>query len=146
MKRNRPIFFIPLFIFQIFFLALPLYSQDTDLFKENKERGIAFMSGGVSQTEREVLKERGKRYSLKLIFSSKRGEYLSNVIVKVYDQNKQTILITVSNGPWLFIDLPTGIYEIEASLRADQKKISQIKVEEGKQKVIHLRWPLREFR
>jgi hypothetical protein len=76
------------------------------------------MSGGVSQTEREILKDRGKGYSLKLIFSSKGGKYLSNVIVKVFDQKDQSILLTVSNGPWLFIDLPTGIFTIEASFRA----------------------------
>lgn len=102
------------------------------------------MSGGVSQTEREILKERGKGYTLKLIFSSKKGEDLSNVIVKVLDQKNQTILLTVSNGPWLFIDLPNGIYEIEASFSSDRKEISRIKIERGKQKVFHLRWQVRE--
>ena len=102
------------------------------------------MSGGVSQTEREILKDRGKGYTLKLIFSSKRGEYLSNVIVKVLDQKNQTILLTVSNGPWLFIDLPTGTYKIEASFRADRKRLSLIKIEQGKQKVFHLQWQLKD--
>jgi hypothetical protein len=88
-------------------------------FKKNSERGIAFMGGGMSQTEREILKDRGKGYSLKLIFSSKRGEFLSNVIVKVFDQKNQTMLITVSSGPWLFIDLPNGTYKIEVSFRGD---------------------------
>lgn len=140
MKSRGLIFFIPLIVLQMIFLALPLYSAEDDFFKENMERGIAFLSGGVSQTEREILKDRGKGYSLKLIFSSKRGEYLSNVIVKVFHQKNQTILITISNGPWLFIDLPIGTYKIEASFRADRKRISRIKIEQGKQKVIHLQW------
>lgn len=144
MKSRCHIFFIPLIILQMVFLGLPLYSAEEDLFNENLEKGIAFMSGGVSQTEREILKDRGKGYSLKLIFSSKSGEYLSNVIVKVFDQENQTILLTVSNGPWLFIDLPTGIFTIEASFRADRKRISRIKIEQGKQKVFHLRWQVRE--
>jgi hypothetical protein len=67
------------------FFALPLYSTEEDLFQKNREMGIAFMSGGVSQTERKILNERGKEYTLKLIFSSKKGDYLSNVIVKVFD-------------------------------------------------------------
>jgi hypothetical protein len=144
MKNKCLIFFIPFILFQMIFLPSPLFSAEGNLFKENRERGIAFMSGGVSQTEREILNERGKGYTLKLIFSSKRGEYLSNVIVKVFDQKKQTILITVSNGPWLFIDLPIGNYEIEASFRADRKKISQFKIERGKRKVFHLRWDSRK--
>jgi len=101
-------------------------------------------SGGVSQTEREILNERGKGYTLKLIFSSKGGEYLSNAIVKVFDQKNRNILLTVANGPWLFIDLPNGMYKIEASFRADRKEVSQIKIEKGKQKVFQLRWHLKE--
>jgi hypothetical protein len=123
------------------FLALPLYSAE-DLLTEDREKGIAFMSGGVSQTEREILKEKGKGYSLKLIFSSEKGKYLSNVIVKVFDQKNQTIFLTVSNGPWLFINLPNGMYKIEASFRADRKRISPIEIEQGKQKVFYLRWQL----
>jgi hypothetical protein len=144
LKSRCLIFFILLFILDVIFLALPLYPAEEDLLEESGERGIAFMSGGVSETGREILQEKGKGYSLKLIFSSDRGEYLSNVIVKVFDQKNQTILITVSNGPWLFIDLPAGTFEIEASFRADRKKISRIKIEQGEQKVIHLRWRLSE--
>lgn len=144
MKSKCLIFVTPLVILGMIFLALPLYSAEDDLFKENRERGIAFLSGGVSQAEREILEDRGKGYSLKLIFSSKRGEYLSNVIVKVLDPKDQTIWLTVSNGPWLFIDLPTGTYKIEASFRADRKRISWIKIEKGKQKVIYLRWKLND--
>jgi hypothetical protein len=144
MKSKCPIFLIFPIILQMIFLTLPLYPAEGDLFEESREKDIAFMSGGVSQTEREILKDRGKGYSLKLIFSSERGKYLSNVIVEVIDQKNQTVLITVSNGPWLFIDLPTGTFKIEASFRADRKKISRIKIEQGKQKVFHLRWQLRE--
>jgi hypothetical protein len=144
MSSKCLIFFIPLIILQMIFLASPLYSAEEDLFEQNRGKGIAFMSGGVSQTEREILKDRGKGYSLKLIFSSKGGKCLSDVIVKVMDQKNQTILVTVSNGPWLFIDLPTGTYKIEASFRAHRKRISQIKMQQGKQKVFYLRWQLRE--
>lgn len=70
----------------------------------------------------------GRDYSLKLIFSNKRGEYLSDVIVKILDWNEKTILTTVSNGPWLFIDLPTGVYDLEASLKGDRKKLFDIPV------------------
>lgn len=143
MARCKTLFTLFL-ILQIIFLSLPLYSAEEDLFKENRDASIAFMSGGVRKTEREILKDRGKGYTLKLIFSSKRGEYLSNVIVKVLDQKNQTILLTVSNGPWLFIDLPTGTYKIEASFRADRKRLSLIKIEQGKQKVFHLQWQLKD--
>jgi hypothetical protein len=40
MKSRRLIFFIPLIILQMIFLALPLYSAEEDLFKENKEKAL----------------------------------------------------------------------------------------------------------
>jgi hypothetical protein len=144
MRSTWQIFFVPFTILEMFLLGLAPYAAEEDLLEKGREEPIAFMSGGVNQTEREILNERRKGYTLKLIFSSKKGEFLSNVIVKVFDQNNRNILLTVLNGPWLFIDLPVGIYKIEASFRADRKKISQIKIEQGKQKVLHLQWQLKD--
>ncbi len=143
MKRWRWIF-VPMGIFLTVVFALSIYSSEEDFLKKGSESGIAFLSGGIGLTEREILKEMGKEYSLKLMFSNKKGEYLSDVIVKIFDQRGKAILTTGSNGPWLFVDLPTGTYKIEASFRADRKRISQIKIERGKQKVFHLRWDLKE--
>ena len=52
----------------------------------------------MGQQERDTLKEMGKEYTLKLMFSNKKGDYLSDVAVKVWDQNDKTILTTVSMG------------------------------------------------
>jgi len=139
MNRWRWIF-IPMVIFLTIVFAFSIYSAEEDFFKKGSERGIAFLSGGVGQTEREILKEMGKEYSLKLMFSNKQGEYLSDVIVKIFDQKGKTILTTVSNGPWLFIDLPSGIYHLEASSKADRKRLSQVKIDKDKQKVISIQW------
>lgn len=95
---------------------LPICSAEEDLFEIGREGDISFLSSGVGKQEREILKEIGKEYLLKLIFSNKKDKYLSNVIVKVFDQKDKTILTTVSNGPWLFIDLTSGIYHLEARL------------------------------
>jgi len=77
-----------------------------------------------------------------LIFSNKKGEYLSDVIVKILDWHGKTMLTAVSNGPWLFIDLPTGVYDLEASLKGDRKKLFDIPVERGfqNQKVLLIQW------
>lgn len=139
MKRGRWIL-IPMVVFLTILFALSIHSAEEDFFKKGRKRGIPFVSGGVGQRERDILKEMGTEYSLKLIFSNKKGEYLSDVIVKILDQKDETILITVSNGPWLFVDLPTGIYHLEASSKADQKRISHVKIEKGRQRVISIQW------
>lgn len=139
MKRWRWILILMVVFLTIVF-ALSIYSAEEDFFKKGRERGIPFVSGGVGQREREILKEMGKDYSLKLMFSNKKGEYLSDVIVKIFDQKGKPILTTVSNGPWLFIDLTSGIYHLEASSKADRKRISQVKIEKDRQKVISIQW------
>jgi len=78
--------------------------------------------------------------SLKVIFSNERGEYLSEVTVTIFDQKGESILTTVSNGPWFFINLPSGTYDLEVSFQKKRKRISQVKVEEKSQTVIGVQW------
>jgi len=75
-----------------------------------------------------------------LMFSNKKGKYLSDVTVKIFDQRDETILTTVSNGPWFFIDLPSGTYDLEVSFGKNRKRISQVKVVEKSQTVIGVQW------
>lgn len=82
----------------------------------------------------------GRGYSLKLIFSNQKGEYLSDVLVKILDQDENPILTTVSNGPWLFVNLPPGTYNLEASVGGDRRRISRMNIEKGTQKVVSIQW------
>ena len=44
-------------------------------------------------------------------------------------------------GPWLFVDVPAGTYDISA-VQADQTQtMKAVKVERGKTTVVYLRWP-----
>ena len=45
------------------------------------------------------------------------------------------------NGPWLFVELPSGTYHL-AAIHADQtQNLKGVTVEGGKMKTVHLRWP-----
>ena len=131
---------IPLLILGMLIPVLSAYSSEESFLKKGKEGRIAFLSGGVGQEEREALKQMGREYPLKLMFSNRKGEDLSDVTVKVLDQNDKTILTTVSNGPWLFINLPPGVYHLEASFRGNMKKIAEVNIEKEGQKVIFVQW------
>jgi hypothetical protein len=43
-------------------------------------------------------------------------------------------------GPWLFVDLPAGTYDIAAAHGDRKQALKGIKVEAGKQKTLYLRW------
>ena len=60
--------------------------------------------------------------------------------VKISKQKGETVFITDSDGPWLFIALSPGVYNLEASLKEDKKRISEVNIEKGTQKVFSIQW------
>lgn len=139
MKGWRGFLILMVGVWSVLFI-LSIGWGEEEFLKRGKSEGIPFLSGGVGVREREILNEMGKSYSLKMVFSNKKGEYLSDIVVRVLDPEEKVILTTVSNGPWLFIDLPSGIYHLEASFMAQRKKMSPVEIKKGVQKVISFQW------
>jgi hypothetical protein len=80
-------------------------------------QGLAYVTGGVSQEELQSLRARRDDYDLWVITAaSKSGAYLSDVLVTIRDASKRIVFNRRLEGPWLFIDLPLGSYEVEAAL------------------------------
>jgi hypothetical protein len=96
------------------------------------------LSGGVGAGERERLAQEARDYDLKLVFTSTKGAYLADVPVQVMDGKGHVVADAVSQGPWMFVDLPHGNYTIKATF--DGKSETR-KVTVGKsQKVVQFRW------
>lgn len=126
--------------FSLFSLMVSPPLKGEDFIKKGGHSNVTFLSGGVGSDEREVLAEMGKNYPVKLIFSNRKGEFLSNVMVRVLDKAGHPLLTTVSNGPWLFLDLPPGAYHVEATFREVRKILSPIEITEGERQVLSLIW------
>jgi hypothetical protein len=96
------------------------------------------LSGGVGAGEREQLAQQARGYELKLVFTSTKGAYLADVPVQVRDGKGNVVADAVSQGPWMFVDLPPGTYTVKAT--SDGKSETR-KVTLGKnQKVVQFRW------
>lgn len=67
-------------------------------------------NGGVGIDNRAVAPTTGT----KLIFLTDQGQFLADVHVTVKDSEDNTIVDTVSEGPWLIMNLPHGSYEVNA--------------------------------
>lgn len=79
---------------------------------------VPYMSGGVGKDERQQLLQAAEGYNLKLVFHTKtEGAYLSHVKVSIRDPEGRLILRTVSEGPWFFVRLPPGSYDVSAEAR-----------------------------
>ena len=102
--------------------------------------GVRYFSVGVGLEERQA---QYPPFSLKLVFTAGGKPYLAGVDVTIQPA-KGAAAITISReqveGPWLFVDLPPGTYDISATYGEHKQALKGIKVVRGKQKTVHLRW------
>ncbi|TKS59529.1 MAG: hypothetical protein EWM72_02097 [Nitrospira sp.] len=101
---------------------------------------IRYFSAGVGLEERTA---EYPPFSLKMVFTAGGKPYLSGVSVTIQPAKGGTVLTIPQDqveGPWLFVDLPAGIYDVTATHRDSKQGLKGVKVEAGKQRVIHLRW------
>jgi Na+-transporting NADH:ubiquinone oxidoreductase subunit NqrA len=92
------------------------------------KQGRPFVSGGVSTEELVALHGKREAYSLWVVTAAKRsGAHLSDAVVKITDASKNTVFDGRLVGPWLFVDLPLGRYDVEARFNGEsQKRVTTI--------------------
>lgn len=106
----------------------------------NRAGKIRYFSVGVGVEERRA---EYPPFSLKLVFTAGGKPYLTGVDVTIQAE-KEGVAIIISReqtqGPWLFVDLPSGTYDISAVYGEHKQVLKGVKVVSGKQKTVHLRW------
>ena len=110
--------------------SLPLYRAEA----------VRYFSAGVGIEERSA---EYPPFSLKLVFTAGGKPFLAGVAVTIQPaQGGPAINIPPDhvNGPWLFVDLPSGTYHVTAIHAARTQGLKGIKLEAGKTKTVHLRW------
>jgi hypothetical protein len=114
---------------QILKHSLPLY----------RAGAIRYFSAGVGSEERHA---EYPPFSLKLTFTAGGKPYLVGVDVSIHPAKGDAIVISHDQvqGPWLFVDLPTGMYDISAAYGEHKQALKGIRVVAGRQKTIHVRW------
>ena len=106
----------------------------------HKAGHIRYFSAGVGLEERSV---RYPPFSLKVIFVAGRKSYLSQVSVKITDAGGK-VLVEVPReqvtGPWLFVDLPSGTYNVSASGEGRPDVAIRVAIETKHTKTVYVRW------
>ena len=82
---------------------------------------VEYMSGGVGIDERQQMQMKAKDYDLKLSFADRRGEFISDVKVIIDDRHGKELVNLTTAGPWLFVELPTGNYQLKATFAAPHR-------------------------
>jgi hypothetical protein len=77
--------------------------------------GAPFLTGGVGQDELDQLKEQAAGYNVRILFAEQGGAFISGVTVMISGPAGQPVVQVASGGPFLFVKLPAGSYEIKAT-------------------------------
>lgn len=105
-------------------LSMPVLAAGTDC----SNRDITCVTGGIGSTEREELQQQAGQYNFWLrTAANKSGAYLADIKVIVRDDKTKAVLLTTTlDGPWLFLSLPEGRYEVEAQYHDRTKRSDQL--------------------
>jgi hypothetical protein len=103
-------------------------------------RSAATVSGGVGSAARENMRTQAPPHNVKMVFSLNTGNYLSDVQVKVTDSSGKTIVDALSEGPWLYAQLPPGNYTATATY-SGSSVTQRFSVGKSGTRTAHFRWP-----
>ena len=101
---------------------------------------VRYFSAGVGLEERQA---EYPPFSLKLVFTAGGKPYLTAVDVTIQPQRGEKAINIPKEqieGPWLFVDLPSGTYDITATYGTHKRSLQGIPIVAGKQKTLYLRW------
>jgi hypothetical protein len=85
------------------------------------QNGVAYITGGVGTDEASALRSVAGQYSLRLTFVTQGGRYLSDVGVEIVGPSGAAVLNTLTLGPFLYVSLPAGRYQVAAYAQGTKK-------------------------
>lgn len=84
---------------------------------QHRQGNVTYVSGGIGQAEAAAMRREQSTFPLSLEFlkrASSGDQYLADVAVTIKDPHGNTVLDTVTNGPFLLARLPDGKYTVTA--------------------------------
>jgi len=112
-------------------LTFPLYEQES----------IQYFSAGLGKEERSLTYP---SFPLKLIFVQGERAFLASVSVHITKKDGTTLLMIPGEevqGPWLFVNIPNGTYNVSGSDSHGTIIEKTISIQANEPIVVHFRWP-----
>jgi hypothetical protein len=127
-------------ILAVVIIGLPAWvpAADVELPVDTQQyESVSYYSGGVGAEERRQMPQ---LYLLKVVFRTDGGHLLSDADVTMSAGGKTVFRGRSQNGPWLFVDLPPGVYDIEAVLNGKVRSVKGARLTAGKLRTVFLTW------
>ncbi len=86
-------------------VALPAVQQ---------QGAVSFVTGGIGSDEAAAFRAAAARYNLRLTLAAVSGEFFAGVKVSLRDAQGKSVVDAVSDGPYLFLNVPPGKYQVTA--------------------------------
>lgn len=96
-------------------LTAPLFAQD-NMPSTQTSNGVTFVTGGVGERRAEAFRQAAKDYNLRATFTAPGGAYMADVNVTLKDVQGNTLVTTVTQGPFFYAKVPPGRYELTAAV------------------------------
>ena len=81
-------------------------------------------------------------HGLSLGFAEVSGAFLGDVTVVIQDRSGTELVNTVVDGPWFFVPLPAGSYNVKAIFDEQVKQIKDVRLSEKQVTVMVVYWDL----
>jgi len=107
---------------------------------EQTQGAVTYVTGGIGTDESEAMKQAQAKYPLSLSFIEKsKEEYVAKVDVTIQDQQGNTQLKAISEGPFLLAKLPDGKYTVTAQYDG-KSEVRQVTVAASKPQRVVFSW------
>ncbi len=121
----RKTIFPTIFAVLLFLATIPSIAISQNIpgsYELGTANGIPYASGGVGKDEQMDMQAFAGNYNVKMVFVDGQRAYTSGVEVKVMSHDGNLLLDKRSNGPWFWLSLPKGDYEVIADLKGREEK------------------------
>ncbi|NBO18475.1 MAG: hypothetical protein EBV03_04465 [Proteobacteria bacterium] len=88
--------------------ALPLEVFQT-------QGGIRYINGGVGDEEMAQLKAQGAEYNVQVMLSAPKGEFISDVTLRLLDAAGNPLIMVQDAGPYFYAKVPPGDYVLDTA-------------------------------
>ena len=90
-------------------------APNPQILKPQTQHDVTFVSGGIGESERNAIQAVKGDYNLTMLFALKgTGEFIADINVRIADAKNNTLVETVTEGPYLFVRLVPGKYTVSA--------------------------------
>ena len=100
-------------------MAGPAAAQAASLPTVQKSGSVEYMTGGVGQDEATAMEREAGRWPMALEFAvrdGKKADFAADVHVRIRDAERNVVLDTTADGPFVLAKLEPGRYRVEATL------------------------------